>query len=638
MAVIPVNLARVSQNLRSFNLLASIRRNTTGLFNVQNQLATGLKVNRPSDEPTLAAAAGEVDRRLELMQQVERNLLNANNVLTQCESAMLDAVELIMDIQTVASETVSDTSSTDERAALARVVDSTLDQLVSVGNRSYLNAYLFGGHYSGSQPFELTADGVLYHGDAGQAYSIVDTDLSQDTFTFSGVEFFNAVSQGVQGAVDLDPALTRETRISELRGTTGEGVTLRQIVVSDGTQETTIDLGGCDTVGDLLDKLNDEMPASLQAALGAQSIAITSALAGPAQITVRDVAGGQTARDLGLTADGLAVAGGGDDLDPRLTLRTELTDLNAGTGLSLANGLTIRNGTRSATLDFTGAETLEDILNKINQADVGAWARVSADGRSIEVVNRMSGSSLTIEENGGQLATALGIRSLHGGTELASLNNGLGIDTVDGNDLRVVTADGSTFEIDLDSAETLQDVIDLLNAAGGGAITAGLTAQGNGLSLTDNTVGPGTMRFERANLSPALDGLGLSQDDSGTTLVGQDVNPIRTESPFTALVELRNALRADDRQGIAQAGERLENALQRIQEVQGQMASQAKAMEERNQLVESEVLGARVLLSDIRDVDMTEVIVRFQQMQNALQANLSTSSQVMNMSLINYLR
>jgi flagellar hook-associated protein 3 FlgL len=353
---------------------------------------------------------------------------------------------------------------------------------------------------------------------------------------------------------------------------------------------------------------------------------------------VQDATGSQTARDLGILADGLSGPVGGADLDPQLTLRTQLADLNAGAGLDLTNGLTIRNGTRSATLDFSGAETLEDILNEINGANVGVWARIADDGRSIEVLNRISGTDLTIEENGGQLATALGVRSMNASTPLASLNDGLGIDTVDGADLRFITADGTTIEVDLDGANTLQDVIDRINTAGGGALTAGLAATGNGLAISDNTAGTETFRVERANLSPALDGLGLDVQAAGSTLTGRDVNPVRTNSPFTALIELRNCLESGNRTGITLAGQRLEETLRKLQEVQGRMASHAKAMDARSRLAETEATGAQVMLSDVRDVDLTEVIVRFQQMQTALQANLTTSSAVMNLSLIDYLR
>jgi flagellin-like hook-associated protein FlgL len=121
-------------------------------------------------------------------------------------------------------------------------------------------------------------------------------------------------------------------------------------------------------------------------------------------------------------------------------------------------------------------------------------------------------------------------------------------------------------------------------------------------------------------------------------LIGQDVNPVRVNGPFTALQELKAGLHADDAQAITFAGERLQETLERMQEVQGRLASKAKVMLERAARVEGETTATHVLRSDVRDVDMAEAIVRFQQMQTALQANLSTASRIFGLSLLDYLR
>lgn len=635
MAVIPINLARVSENLRAFNLLETLRRNQAGLFRAQNQLATGLRVQQPSDDPLAAASAERLDRKLDLAEQLQRNLLHANNALGAGESAMQDAVSQLTEMRTIALQAAGDSLSTDERKALAPLVDSALDQLIAIGNRQYVGSYLFAGNVD-QQPFEWSDAGVLYRGDLGQSATLVDTDMTAEAFTLSGAEFFAAVSTAVHGIADLNPALTAHTRIRDLRGTTGNGVSLGRIAVSDGTQQTEIDLSGADTAGDLVDQLNVGLPPTLRAALTGSGITI-STLGGPVPVSIRDLGGGQTARDLGLAVQNLTGPVGGADLDPRLTQQTALSDLNGGAGLNMAGGLTIRNGDKSVTLDFAGAQTFEDVLNTINQADIGVWARIAPDGRALEVLNRVSGSDLSIEENGGQLASALGIRSLHAGNTLAELNDGRGVGTVAGADLHVTTADGSSFELDLDGARTLQDVIDRLNAAGGGAITAGLARSGNGLSITDNTAGAGTLRVERANLSPALDDLGLNVPAVGNTLTGRDVNPVRVDNGLTALMELRSALRQDDRTVITLAGQRLENALERMQEVQGRMASHAQAMDKRTGQLDDEVSATQVLLSGVRDADIAETVVRFQQMQTALQANLTTATRMMNLSLMNFL-
>lgn len=642
MGISPINVARVSDNLRAFNLLATSRASQIDLFRIQNQLATGLKFLAPSEDPTAASATSRLDRRLDVLKEVSSNLLSANTALRSVESAIQEGSDLLIQAQQVASEAAGDALSSGEREALGITIDSILEQLVTVGNRQHLGSFLFSGFNGAQAPFDATGAGVQYRGDSGGRNAIIDGDFSQGAFTIPGAELFNAESGTVQGFVDLNPNVTPQTRIADLRGATGTGVDLGHILVSDGNQQTEIDLNSADTVGDLIDLLNANMPSTLASSLNGNSIVIASATRDPVDVTVIDVANGNTAVELGIGTNGPQNSVFGIDLDPKLTERTALAQLNNGAGINLAGGLVLRNGAETAVIDFLGAQTTEDVLNRINASDIGVQARIADDGRTIEVVNRVSGRKLAIEENGGGAATALGVRSMHAGTPLSSLNDGLGIDSVAGDDIRVVTADGRNIDVDINSVDpstgTLQDVIDLFNTAGGGAISASLAISGNGLVLTDNTAGPGALRVERLNVSPAMDSLGLDTPATGNQIVGRDVNPVIVDSPFTALVELRAGLTADDTQTISAAARRVERTLDRFQEVQGRVAATAQTTLERSDRVASETTATQVLRSDIADVDLTEAIVRFQQVQNALQANLSTASRVLNLSLLDFLR
>jgi hypothetical protein len=93
--------------------------------------------------------------------------------------------------------------------------------------------------------------------------------------------------------------------------------------------------------------------------------------------------------------------------------------------------------------------------------------------------------------------------------------------TVAGDDFRITTADGTTIDVDADGLTTMQDLITRLNTLGGRAITAGLANQGNGVQITDGTVGAGTLTIEALNASPALEGLGLNVTATGNQLVGR---------------------------------------------------------------------------------------------------------------------
>jgi flagellar hook-associated protein 3 FlgL len=325
MSIGSINFGRVTQNLQAFNLLAALRSNNFGLFRVQNQLATGLKFTAPSDDPTSAATVGRVNLKLDRLSQINANLRTANGSLTAADSAMSEAIDLLRSARSNASQAVGDTITSDERAALATVIDSIVQQAVTIGNRKFLDSALFSGHLGNAPAFEITNEGIVFRGDSGRMQTIVDTDLSQDSFTISGNDFFGGFSPAVRGS-DLNPAISADTRLSDLSGANGKGVRLGRIRIADAVMDTEIDLSGADTVGDVIDALNAGLPGGWDASVTTNGIRVTNSGIAGNEITIADVGGGRAAADLGLMVDE-GIAAGGVDLNPRVTLRTPLSDL-----------------------------------------------------------------------------------------------------------------------------------------------------------------------------------------------------------------------------------------------------------------------------------------------------------------------
>ena len=89
---------------------------------------------------------------------------------------------------------------------------------------------------------------------------------------------------------------------------------------------------------------------------------------------------------------------------------TAVTAGGSGSTLDLAAGIVVENGGESYSIDFAGAETVEDLLNKLNGSGAGLYAAINATGTGIDVRSRLSGGDFWIRENGGQTAAQLGIR------------------------------------------------------------------------------------------------------------------------------------------------------------------------------------------------------------------------------------
>ncbi len=476
MAITPISLSRVSHNLQTLSLLEQLRSGTLKMYLEQNRLASGNRLATPSEDPVSAFRAMQLSEVLEGQDQILQNISHADSVLSATDTTIGEISGLLTDAHNIALTMVNSTASSEERQSEAQIILAIIDQLVTVGNRKYRDIQLFGGQRTQDLPFTQDYGVAEYRGDTGSLTAHVD--VNQDpAINLTGAELFGALSSGVSGWVDLDPSLGAETRLADMRGLTGNGIQLGIIRVTLSAPATsfTVDLRQADTAGDVIDTINH---AAEQAGLtvgpgGDFNVSFNAAGSGyqvdvgAGTVTISDTGNGVTARDLGIRGSGASIVGG--DLDAKVTGMTPTSTLFGGAGAALGT-IRIQNGHLSSDIDLSGAQTVQEILNRINTAGVEVRARINASATGIDVLNPVSGFEMTIGEVGGNTAEVLGIRSLHADTPLSELNQGRGVQTLEGrDDLTIRAKDGSTFNVNLDGCETIQDVLDAINAAAGAA-------------------------------------------------------------------------------------------------------------------------------------------------------------------------
>jgi flagellar hook-associated protein 3 FlgL len=308
-------------------------------------------------------------------------------------------------------------------------------------------------------------------------------------------------------------------------------------------------------------------------------------------------------------------------------------------GLGITPGsFTVSNGTLSKVITVNPSMNVESLLNQINSAGLGVKAQINDAGTGIDVLNTVQGATLTISENGGTTASDLGLRSFTPATTLAQLNGGKGVGTVSGNDFSVTTADGTVTNVDLNNPQDVQAVLNQINAAAGGKFTAGFATTGNGIVLTDNTTGGGTLTVTPLNFSTAAADLGLTASPaSGGVITGKDVNGVSTPGIFSGLQKLRDALRSNDTSGITAAAEGLKSESDNVVVLRGTTGARVQELTTRSNRIDDENIATKALLSQLQDADMTQTITQFQTLQNSLQATLQTTAKTLNMSLLDYL-
>ncbi len=647
MAILPLQLARVSNTLRTNVAHQNIARTQRGLIGVQNELATGKKLSSPSDDAGQAAIAQQLRKTLEQRDAYATNLRQATSQLSEVDSSLNDITALIQEAQTVASANVGSDVTHEQRTSAATVIDAIYRQLLNLGNHQFEGAFVFAGERATEPPFVETGGGVKFVGSARVLTNTYDENTVLP-FMVDGAEVFGALSTRIEGTSDLTPQLTSATRLSDLGGATGDGVRLGAIQLSNGTVTQTIDLSNAKTINDVVNTINAAGVGGIGAGVAADGLSLELSGGPTENITINDVAGGTTASDLGIrtvTGGGPGVAVDGASVNPRVTLLTPLSDLRAGAGIDLAGGLKITNGLLSATVSFTSpplraGATVEDMLNAINGSGTAVRAQVNASGTGIDILNPTQGTQMTIAENGGTTAGDLGVRSFAPTSPLSELNGGRGVKTAAGTDVQVTNSAGVSFEVDVDGLQTVQDVIAAINTAAAGAgaaVTASFATSGNGITLTDAAGGAGTLAVESANFSQAPADLGLDVAAVGTTITGRDVNAVMPTGVFSHLAALRDGLRENDARRITAASEGLKADYDRVVRVRGETGARVQELEARQERLADQNIATQSLLSEIEDTDFTEAITRFQTLQTALQASLQTSGQILNLSLLDFL-
>src|SRR4051812_39799592 len=580
MSIIPLQLARVSNALRMNLSQRTITQTQRSLLDVQNQLSTGRRLSAPSDDPGDAAISMQIRKLLEQRSGYEDNLKQAASHLSEVDTTMGDMTDLLRQAQTLASANVGSDVSPDQRAAAAAIVSSLYNQMLSLANKQSQGVYLFGGD-SGTAPFISDPSGVRFVGST----SVLENRFDESAilpFMVDGNEVFGALSSRIQGGADLTPILTSSTRLSDLRGATDGGVRGGAIVISNGATTKTIDFSTADTIGNVVDLINNAAVGGITASIAPGGAGLLMNATGGDNITITD-SGGTCATDLGITRTipaGAGVGITGTALNPNITPLTNLADLRGGLGIDLT-GLLITNGQNTATIDLSTAVTVEDLLNRINHSGTGVLARLSTSGTGIDILNPVQATKMTVAENGGTTAADLGGRSFSPNSLLAELNGGKGVAAVAGADIQITRRDGTKFSVDLSGLNTVQDVINAINTAdAGGGVTATFATTGNGIILTDSTVG-GSLTVGSVNASPAADDLGIKGSSPTGIITGADVNPIETTGIFANLDKLRSSLLGSDQTGITAAAESLQHDLDRVIRLHGQVGAQVKEFEAR---------------------------------------------------------
>jgi hypothetical protein len=151
--------------------LASIQKQNSRLLDTQEQVATGRRILRPSDDPVASARALEVSQSKSVNSLYAANQGYANDALKLVDSKLDAATDIVTYVRTRAVESGNGTYSSREQAAIGADITQQFNALLGIANsQDSTGEFVFGGYRSNAMPFGGSlAAGVQYQGDQGPA-------------------------------------------------------------------------------------------------------------------------------------------------------------------------------------------------------------------------------------------------------------------------------------------------------------------------------------------------------------------------------------------------------------------------------------------------------------------------------------
>lgn len=138
---------RITNKMMTNNMLYNINNNKKTMSGLEEKYATGLAIQRPSDDPIVAVRALKLRTNLtELNQYYEKNIPDAKSWMETTESALKVTSEIITKVHTYCVQGANDTFNEEDRNSIATNLKQLKAQIYQEGNANYAGRYLFTGY------------------------------------------------------------------------------------------------------------------------------------------------------------------------------------------------------------------------------------------------------------------------------------------------------------------------------------------------------------------------------------------------------------------------------------------------------------------------------------------------------------
>ena len=171
-------------------LITRIQNAQTRVMETTEQISSGYRINRPSDDPVAAAQVMDLLSTQRHLQQYDQSITQARAWSVASESAVSQGMELFQRARVLALQGTNESLGQQSRQAIVAELSSMVDSVKMLGNSKVGNDYIFAGAKSDTPPYLMSSTNDAYQGDS--------TLISREISPGSQLNI-NTIAQGVFG-------------------------------------------------------------------------------------------------------------------------------------------------------------------------------------------------------------------------------------------------------------------------------------------------------------------------------------------------------------------------------------------------------------------------------------------------------
>jgi|GEM_PF-2308091 len=177
----------------------NVQRNLSGRYGdmvkLQEQLATGKRLRKPSDDPIDVANSIKLRSKQTQLKQYKRNIEDGLASMNIASSAMSSMNDILHRMKELAIQAANDTNTASDRQYIQKEVDQLFRQMMSLVNTQFKGDYIFNGTQTKIPPYTQDSSSVEFkdyvQGSATMSYFTMTSHNPETSVTVPNV-FFNA--------------------------------------------------------------------------------------------------------------------------------------------------------------------------------------------------------------------------------------------------------------------------------------------------------------------------------------------------------------------------------------------------------------------------------------------------------------